>query len=168
MDHLRIDREPTGPGEDAPLLDRAWAATRPPELAPADFDRIWAEVRRAHDARPAVLAMTTATPRRPRGRTMALVALGLAQVAAAALVAAWALNRPEAPRADRPALADRPAPPAVVARLDVEVDETAMIDMGSGRVNKHRRPVPEPSLAMLDLPEMTASDMLGYWETRSQ
>ena len=171
MDRTRIDREMTGPNDRTPTLDRAWAATRPGELSGEAFDRIWAEVRRAYEARPATLAMPAAPA--TRRRTIALVAFGLMQ-AAAVLVVAWVLNRPAAPteRAVPVEIArEVPTPepvPVVFARNDVEADETLIIHMGGGdgpTIAEFRRP-PEasPSLAMLDLPEHTPSDMLGKLE----
>src|SRR5947209_9041331 len=93
MDRMRIDRDMTGPDDTTPTLDRAWAATRPPELSADAFDRIWSDVQRAYDDRPASLPMV---PVRARRRAVGLVALGLAQLAAAGLIAAWAGNRPGA------------------------------------------------------------------------
>jgi hypothetical protein len=182
MDRMRIDHEMTGRDDATPLLDRVWAATRPPELSGDDFDRIWTDVQTAYDARPAVLSMTAAVPGRPR-RKVALAVLGLAQLAAAALVAAWVLNRPGAavapgpgedvvkvpPPAVRPAEPTR-RPPVALARYDVEADEILIIELGDGPASEERRPGRESSqsLAMLDLPEKTPSDMLGYWETMSR
>jgi hypothetical protein len=175
MDRTRIDRERTGPDDRTQSLDRAWAATRPVELSAEAFDRIWAEVRRAYEARPTTLAMPPAPA--IRRRTIALVAFGLAQ-AAAVLVAVWALNRPSAPT-------ERAVPVEVVRGLpilttatvvfalnDVEADETLILHMGGGdgpTIAEFRRP-PEanPSLAMLDLPEHTPSDMLGHLEALSR
>ncbi len=168
MDRTRIDRETT------PTLDRAWAATRPPELSADAFDRIWSDVQRAYDDRPASLPMTR--PDRARRRAVTLVALGLAQLAAAGLIAAWAWNRPGAAVAPGDGIAKvepaRPAGPVVVARLDVEADETLIIELGDGRASADLRPAPLSaaggSLALLDLPEHTSSDMLGYLETLSR
>ncbi len=176
MDRMRIDRDTTGPDETTPTLDRVWTATRPRELSADEFDRVWADVQRAYDDRPASLPMT---PVRARRRAVGLAALGLAQVAAAALIAAWVWNRPGAAVAPGPGDgvvhvdAARPAgPPVVVARLDVEADETLIIELGDGRASEDRRPAPLAaaggSLAMLDLPEHTPSDMLGYLETLSR
>lgn len=174
MDRMRIDRDITGPD----LLDRAWAATRPAELSTEEFDRIWADVQRAYESGPAILAMPAA-----RRRTIALVAFGLMQ-AAAVLVVAWALNRPATPpeqgvpvevvRVD-PDSHSAPGPksaPVVFALNDVEPGETLIIHLGGGdgpTIAEFRRP-PEatPSLAMLDLPEHTPSDMLGKLEALSQ
>jgi hypothetical protein len=177
MDRLRIDRDATGPG-DASRLDRAWAATRPPELSAEAFDRIWADIQAAYDDRPAALAMTAPTPGRSRRGRMTLVALGLAQLAAAALIAAWALNRPDVGVADAPvpritrvdATKDLARPPQVVARHEVEADEMLIIELGDGRAVEERRPAPETisSLAMLDLPESTPSDLLGHLEALSR
>ena len=180
MDRTRIDHEMTGPGDRASTLDRAWVATRPAELSAEEFDRIWAEVQRAYEARPATLAMPAAPA--SRRRSIALVAFGLMQ-AAAVLVAAWALNRPAAPTSDRvapgevvrvvPETGTETAPsPVVFALNDVEPDVTLIIHMGDGDgppVAEFRRP-PEasPSLAMLDLPEHTPSDMLGKLEALSR
>jgi hypothetical protein len=182
MDRMRIDRDTTEPDDATPLLDRAWAATRPPELSGDDFDWIWVEVQAAYDARPVALAMTGAVPARPR-RRMVLVALGLAQLAAAALVVAWVLNRPGADVAPGPGEDVVKIPPPVIqpiepvrrplvalARLDIEADEIFIIELGDGPASEERRPGPasSQSLAMLDLPEKTSSDMLGYLETLSR
>lgn len=176
MDRTRIDHEMTGPDGLTPSLDRAWAATRPIELSAEEFDRIWAEVRRAYEARPATLAMPAAPA--IRRRTIALVAFGLAS-AAAVLVAVWAPDRPGAPTADRAAPVEvvraipGPGPaPVAFALNDVGPDETLIIHMGGGdgpTIAEFRRP-PEasPSLAMLDLPEHTPSDMLGHLEALSR
>jgi hypothetical protein len=178
MDRMRIDRDATGPDDTAPTLDRVWAATRPPELSADAFDRIWAEVQRAYDDRPASLPMTPAAPVRARRRAVVLVALGLAQLAAAGLIAAWAWYRPGgavAPGRVDGIVNDAPRPvglPVVVVRLDVEADETLIIELGDGRASADRRPTPLTaaggSLALLDLPEHTSSDMLGYLETLSR
>jgi hypothetical protein len=167
MDRMRIDRD-----DATPALDRAWAATRPPELSAEAFDRIWAEVQRRFDDRPASLPMARTAPGRPR-RALALVAVGLAQLAAAALLVTWVLNRPgvapgpggQVVRVDPPAHR-----PVVVARHDVETDEMLIIELGDGRAIEERRSAPEsvPSLAMLDLPESTPSDMLGHLEALSR
>ncbi|HEY2159420.1 MAG TPA: hypothetical protein VGH33_27590 [Isosphaeraceae bacterium] len=161
----------TSPDDTTPTLDRVWAATRPPELSADAFDRIWADVQRAYDDRPASLPMTR--PVRARRRAVVLVALGLAQLAAAGLIAAWAWNRPGVPGDGvvkvEPA---KQSGPVVVARLDVEADETLIIELGDGRASADRRPAPlgaaEGSLALLDLPEHTSSDMLNYLETLSR
>jgi hypothetical protein len=175
MDRTRIDRDMTGPDDATPTLDRAWAATRPPELSVDAFDRIWADVQRAYDDRPASLPMA---PVRARRRAVGLVALGLAQLAAAGLIAAWAWYRPGG--AVAPGHGDgvvkvdpaKPAVPVVVVRLDVEADETLIIELRDGRATEDRRPAPlaaaGDSLAVLDLPERTPSDMLGYLETLSR
>ncbi len=53
MDRMRIDREMNGSDDTTPTLDRAWAATRPPELSADAFDRIWANIQApATTARP--------------------------------------------------------------------------------------------------------------------
>jgi hypothetical protein len=104
------------------------------------------------------------------------VALGLAQLAAAGLIAAWAWYRPGEAVAPGDGVVKiepaRPAGPVVVARLDVEADETLIIELGDGRASADRRPAPptaaDGSLALLDLPEHTSSDMLGYLETLSR
>ena len=167
MDRTRIDRNLTEPDDPTPALDRAWAATRPAELRADDFDRIWAEVQRAYDARPAILAMPR--PARSR-RAIALAAMGLAQ-AAAVLVAVWVLNRPAA--VDQPVVrVDPPVPkaPVVVARQEVEADETLILHLDDGRVTELRQPASpaaSDSLALLDLPAHNPSDMLGYLESLS-
>ena len=56
--------------EPTPVLDRAWAATRPAGLSPEAVDRIWVEVERACK-RPAILTMG------PSPRSGQLVAAGL-------------------------------------------------------------------------------------------
>ncbi len=107
---------------------------------------------------------------------MTLVALGLAQLAAAGLIAAWAWNRPGAAVAPGDGVVNvdvaKPAAPVVVVRLDVEADETLVIELGDGRASADLRPAPsaaaDGSLALLDLPEHTSSDMLGYLETLSR
>lgn len=174
MDRMRIDRDRIGPDDTTPTLDRAWAATRPPELSAGAFDRIWADVQRAYDDRPATLPMT---PARARRRAVGLAVLGLAQVAAAALIAAWVWNRPDGAVAPGPGdgvvhrdVARPGGPPVVVARLDVEADETLIIELGDGRASEDRRPAPAASgsLALLDLPDHTPSDMLNYLETLSR
>ena len=173
MDRTRIDRDRTGPDDGPSSLDRAWTATRPADLSAEAFDRIWAEVQLAYEIRPATLAMPSAPA--IRRRTIALVAFGLAQ-AAAVLVAVWAFNRPSAPtERSVPVEVVRTAPepaPVVFALNDVEADETLIIHMGGGdgpTIAEFRRP-PEanPSLAMLDLPEHTPSDMLGHLEALSR
>lgn len=169
MDRTRIDRDLGESNDRTPALDRIWAATRPAELRADDFDRIWAEVRRAYDARPTVLAMPRASRSR---RSIALVAFGLMQ-AVAVLVVAWALNRPVV--TDRPPVvqADPPAPtkaPIVVAQQDVEVGETLILHLDSGRMIEQRQPAPasSESLAMLDLPEHTPIDLLNRVESLSR
>jgi hypothetical protein len=169
MDHTRIDRNLTEPNDRTPALERIWAATRPADLRADEFDRIWAEVQRAYDARPLVLAMPR--PARSR-RTIALVAMGLAQ-AAAVLVAVWVLNRPSA--VDRPVVRVDPPQakaPVVVARQEVEADETLILHLEGGRVTELRRPAPgaaaSDSLALLDLPQHTPSDLLSLMESYSR
>ena len=50
MGHIfRTDRDMSDANQPTPILDRVWDATRPPELAPEQSDRIWAEVQRACD-----------------------------------------------------------------------------------------------------------------------
>lgn len=168
MDRTRIDRrqsdsDPLPP----PALDRAWAATRPPELSADAFDRIWAEVQRAYESRPPVLSLPPASRRRP---TVVLLALA----AAAALIVAWAMHRPLV--TERPEVVrhdPRPAvkAPIVVARHDVEADETLILDIDGSRTTERREPAPAPaasdSLAMLDMPPHMPGDVLGLWESLS-
>ncbi len=170
MDRTRIDRDVTEPDDRTPALDRAWALTRPAELSADEFDRIWAEVLRAHDARPATLTMSP-TPR-SRRRAFALVVFGLTQAAAAALVAAWAFHRPVV--VDRPPVVRADPPevkvPVVVDRYDVEVDETLVINLDDGRMIDRRLYAPpgSESLAMRDLPEHTAFGLLNSMEAQSR
>ena len=174
MDRTRIDRDLGESNDRTPALDRIWAATRPAELRADDFDRIWAEVQRAYDARPAVLAMSRADRSR---RSIALVAFGLLQ-AAAVLVVAWALNRPVV--TDRPPVVRGTilVPPTLkiasveVAQRDVEADETLILNIDGGRVTDasapaRRRLAARDSLAMLDLPEHTPIDLLNRLESLS-
>jgi hypothetical protein len=170
MDRMRIDPDADGLDDRTPALDRAWAATRPAELSADEFERIWAEVRRAYDEGPATLTLA-APPARAR-RRLALVAFGLAQLAAGLLVAAWLLNRTD--DGGGPVVRDDPAPAArpamAVARHDIDVDETLIIRIVGGTTSADRRPAPEaiPTLAMNDLPSTTPSDVLGFMEAQSR
>jgi hypothetical protein len=172
MGRTRIDRETTGSGESTPALDHAWAATRPGGLSDEAFERIWAEVQRKYDAGPARLSILTAPAVRTR-RGIILVAFGVAQLAAAVLVAAWVLNRPGT-ATDRSGVVQVETKPdlrpVVVARHDVDADETLILRIDDGTWSEERRPGPEtiPALAMNDLPASTPSDMLGYLESLSK
>jgi hypothetical protein len=172
MGRTRIDRETADPGDPTSALDRAWAATRPGGLSDEVFEGIWAEVQRQHDAGPATLSIATAPAGRMR-RRLALVAFGVAQLAAAVLVAAWVLNRPGVSDDRRGVVQVEPKPapwPVIVTRHDVEADETLILRIDDGKWSEERRPGPEttPALAMNDLPASTPSDMLGYLESLSQ
>lgn len=170
MDRMRVDPEIGGLDDRTPALDRAWAATRPAELPADEFERIWAEVRRAYDEGPATLTLT-GPPDRAR-RRLALVAFGLAQLAAGLLVAAWLLNRADdgAVALSDPTPAAPPAVAVAVARYDVGAYETLIIRIDGGTTSEDRRPAPEasPSLAVNDLPETTSRDMLCYMESLSR
>ncbi len=147
-------------------LDRAWAATRPPVLSAADFERIWSEVQRAHDG-------AATLPMRPaphRGRTFALITLGLAQAAAIA-VAAWTLSRPVGPAAPSPMAAHPPTP----TELKVDDGQTLVIRIDFGQAGRTvdasllRPEDGRPALAFnLDVPADNHSDMLNGWEALSQ
>ena len=160
-----LDREVTHEDGPATSLDQAWVATRPDDLSPEAFDRIWVEVLRVYD-RPRILPISD-----PK-RSVALVAIGLSQ-AAAILVMAWFFTRPRPDPMKHPVdLVVRIDPrPTLMSRLgnsdsdpiDVDPDETHVVEFSKDGV---------PSVRVLDsgLNSVLAfnNDALNTFEALSQ
>jgi hypothetical protein len=179
MGHIfRTDRNMSDANERATILDRAWAATQPPELSAAESDQLWAEVVRACD-HPPTLKLEPSTQSR-RLTVVALVTLGLAQ--AAAIVLAVGLTvRPDPKHPIQlaqvepnptPVTVPQPIAPAalVVTRHDVEPYETFIVSINDKGFVGEERIQPKDSgstLAYVEVPANNASDMLGRLESLS-
>jgi hypothetical protein len=167
---FRTDRDMSDANQNDTILDRAWAATRPPDLSTAEADRIWAEVLQACD-QPSTLTMDSPNASRSRRLTaLALVGFALAQ-AAAIVLAVFLTVRPD-PKHPRQ-LAQGGSEPAKVAvleltRLDVEPYEMIMVSIdaqGSVIDEKRNKPSdPGSTLAYGNVLANNGSDLLGHME----
>jgi hypothetical protein len=170
---FRTDRDMSDANEQATILDRAWAATQPPDLSTAEADRIWAEVLLACE-RPSTLTMNSPTSSRSRRFTaLALVGFAAAQ-AAAIVVAVWMTVQPNPRHRIELAQAD-PAPvkaaPVLTHDVDVDPYEMIMVSINAqGSFVGEQRIKPSDSgsaLAYADLPANNGSDLLGHMESLS-
>jgi hypothetical protein len=168
---FRTDRDMSDANQHDTILDRAWAATRPPDLSTAEADRIWAEVLQACD-QPSTLTMDSPNASRSRRLTaLALVGFALAQ-AAAIVLAVFLTVRPDPKHPIQLAQVDStPAKQAAVlelTRLDVEPYEMIMVSIdaqGSVVGEKRTKPGdPGSSLAYGNVLTNNGSDLLGHME----
>jgi hypothetical protein len=172
---FRTDRDMSDASEPTPVLDRAWAATRPAGLPPEAVDRIWGEVERACE-RPEILTMGP-SPR--SGHLVAAGLLGAVLAFAASMVAAvWFTVQPDVnhpiPLSQLPPNSDpttaTQAATVLVTSHEVDEYETFMISINEKGFVKEERTKPSDAgsaLAYLDVPANSAKDMLDKLESIS-
>jgi hypothetical protein len=176
---FRTDPDMSDANEPATILDRAWAATRPADLSPAEADRLWGGVLQALD-QPSTLTMDSPTTSRSRRFTaVALVTFALAQ-AAAIVLAVLMTVRPDpkhpiqlAQVDPTPAKVTNPSPTRVLTfTLDVEPDEEVMVSIdaqGSVIDEKRNKPSdPGSTLAYGNVLANNGNDVLNSLEPKSQ
>jgi len=122
-------------------LDRVWDATRPPALAPAEIERLWANVSAALDRREsAVPALKLApaptsdpSPVLPPSRPWRRVALrGFACAQAAVLLIGCALVLKYHGDPQRPATESEIAVASPLASVSIDQQQTVVISFGQG------------------------------------
>lgn len=128
-------------------LDRVWAATRPADPTPAQWERLWSAVEEGAPIAPATLRLAPLAGGAPaswrRGRAPAIAAAFVAQAAAVALLT-WALFRPDHRATPTPsaglqtvsALATAPGAPSQTVEFELEEGQTLflVLDEHAGKV----------------------------------